>query len=72
MNSIAECHYRKYGNLEVEKRYITEDGYSLGAWLANQRVAYNGTARKELIEMQKRRLDGIGFIVDVRKSKCKL
>ena len=38
---------------------------------------YNETAYNSAILIikeiwQKRRLDGIGFVVDVRKSKCKL
>ena len=70
----AEIYFIKNGDLLVKSDYITEDGYSLENWIANQRAAYKGTTRKELTEIQKKRLDEIGFVVDVRKykRKCKL
>lgn len=65
----AETYFKQYGNLLVKHDYITNDGYTLGRWIQNQRSAYKGTARKKLTDDQKKRLDDIGFVVDVNEYK---
>ncbi len=67
--SYAETYFKKYGDLLVKKDYVTEDGYLLGQWIVNQRSAYKGTARNRLTDEQKKRLDDIGFVVDVNEYK---
>ncbi len=36
-----ENYYKKYGNIDVPIRYVTEDGVKLGFWLRNQKVNHN-------------------------------
>lgn len=61
MYSIAKRYYETHGNLEVEKRYITEEGYSLGTWLNTQRLVYAGKARGILTDEQVEKLNAIGM-----------
>ena len=65
----AETYFKKNGDLLVKKDYVTEDGYALGKWIVNQRSAYKGTARSRLTDEQKKRLDDIGFVVDVNEYR---
>lgn len=58
----AACRYRREnGDLRIPKRYKTEDGLSLGAWLAAQRAVRSGRAEGHLSEEQIRRLDALGM-----------
>lgn len=61
MYSVAKRYYETHGNLEVEKRYITEEGYSLGTWLNTQRLVYAGKARGILTDEQVEKLNAIGM-----------
>lgn len=61
MYSVAKRYYETYGNLEVEKRYITEEGYSLGTWLNTQRLVYAGKSRGILTDEQVEKLNAIGM-----------
>ena len=65
----AETYFKKNGDLLVKKDYVTEDGYALGKWIVNQRSAYEGTVRSRLTDEQKKRLDDIGFVVDVNEYR---
>ena len=56
----AETFYRREGHLEVKKRYVTENGLNLGAWLLTQRRVRAGTVAGNLSEIQVERLDAIG------------
>ena len=40
MYEIAREYYKKNGDLNIEKDYITEDGIMLGCWIASQRKIY--------------------------------
>ena len=64
MYEKAKAYYEQYGDLEVPKDYYTEDGYSLGIWIATQRGIYRGTAldgRKPLTQVQIDKLTAIGM-----------
>ena len=61
MYSVAKRYYETHGNLEAEKRYITEEGYSLGTWLNTQRLVYAGKARGILTDEQVEKLNAIGM-----------
>lgn len=61
MYQMAEKYYRENGNLEVTKRYITEDGYSLGMWLYTQRQVYAGRSSGRLSDQQIEKLNAIGM-----------
>lgn len=61
MYAAAERYYAEHGNLEIPKRYITEEGLSLGAWLATQRRVYAGKISGTLTEEQIEKLNAIGM-----------
>ncbi len=61
MFDYAKEYYEKNGNLDVNKRYYTEDGYSLGSWLLTQRRVYNGTVNGILTQVQIDKLYSIGM-----------
>lgn len=61
----------------IDEHYIRGKYICWGCFMAISLFEYNETAYNSAILIikeiwQKRRLDGIGFVVDVRKSKCKL
>lgn len=61
MYDVAKEYYEIHDNLEVEKRYVTEEGYSLGSWLTTQRLVYNGKANGILTDEQIEKLNAIGM-----------
>lgn len=62
MYDFAREYFQKYGNLEVSRRYKTEDGYSLGNWIYTQRKVYKGEAYGVLGPERIRRLEEIGMV----------
>ena len=48
----AKHYYKENGNLEVPARYITEEGYALGSWIANQKAIRKGTIAGSLTDEQ--------------------
>ena len=71
MFGLAQEYYKKHGNLEVPKIYITPSGDRLGAWVQIQRMAYrNRSLFKEerknnfapLTDERVSRLESIGMI----------
>jgi len=63
---VAKIYYEKHGNLDVPKRYTTEDKISLGSWLMTQRRVRSGKIPGILTEKQIKKLDDIGMIWDNR------
>ena len=61
MYQAAEQYYETHGNLEATKRYMTEDGLSLGQWLDTQRKVRAGKVKGALTEAQIKRLDVLGM-----------
>ena len=61
MYTCAEEYYRENGNLNVPKRYITSDGYTLGSWLNTQRSVYSGRVKGNLSDAQIQKLEAIGM-----------
>lgn len=61
MYSVAKRYYETHGNLEVEKRYITDEGYSIGSWLNTQRLVYAGKSHGILTDEQVEKLNAIGM-----------
>ena len=61
MYEQAKCFYEENGNLEVPARYVTEDGYSLGHWIYNQRYIRKGVLDGVLTAEQIEKLDAIGM-----------
>ncbi len=61
MYEAATRYYNEHGDLLVPKRHMTEEGLSLGAWIATQRRVYAGKADGVLTENQIERLSAIGM-----------
>ncbi len=57
----AKEYYTQHGNLEVERRYKTPDGYSLGSWLCTQRKIRAGEQFGSLSQERIAKLDSIGM-----------
>ena len=64
MYSYAQKYYKEYGNLDVQRRYKTPDGYSLGTWIFTQRRIYNGELSGVLSEERIEKLNAVGMIWD--------
>lgn len=64
--SYAEDYYKKHGDLLVSAKYISPNGFRLGAWLSSQRVK-----RKKglLTDEQVRLLDSYNMCWDVNEKK---
>ena len=61
MYHYAQEYVRENGNLDVPKRYVTLEGYSLGAWLHTQRQVYSGKIVGKLTQSQIELLNNIGM-----------
>lgn len=61
MYQLACDYYKKHGDLLLTQNYKTENGYSLGSWIATQRNIRRGTVRGHLSEVQIEKLDAIGM-----------
>ena len=64
MYQKAKAYYQEYGDLNVPKRYKTEEGYSLGTWIQTQRKVRNGEQYGNLDEKRIAKLDAIGMVWD--------
>lgn len=64
MYGFAKQYYAEYGNLEVPRRYKTEEGYSLGHWIFSQRKVYKGEAYGTLGKDRIQKLEAIGMVWD--------
>ena len=61
MYQEARKYQREYGNLNVPRRYITTEGYSLGQWLTIQRMVRAGKINGRLTQNQITQLDALGM-----------
>lgn len=61
MYHYAEVYAQENGNLDVPKRYVTPEGYSLGSWLHTQRQVYNKKIAGTLTQSQINLLESIGM-----------
>ncbi len=61
MYQAAAQYFETHGDLEATKRYVTEDGLSLGQWLDTQRKVRAGKVKGVLTEEQIARLDKLGM-----------
>lgn len=61
MYHYAKNYAQENGNLDVPKRYVTPEGYSLGSWLHTQRQVYNKKIAGTLTQPQIELLDAIGM-----------
>ena len=51
-------YYKENGSLDVNKKYVTEDGFELGKWIYNQKIRYNS---KQLSSDKTKKLEQIGI-----------
>ncbi len=61
MYLLAKDYYDKHHNLEIERRYVTPEGYALGSWLNTQRRVRSGKICGILTEERIEKLDAIGM-----------
>ena len=61
MYQKAKAYYQKHGDLNVPKRYKTEEGYTLGLWVQTQRKVRSGDQYGNLDERRIAKLDAIGM-----------
>lgn len=64
MFTKAKQYYEAFGDLNIPKRYKTEEGYSLGMWIQTQRKVRNGEQYGKLDDKQIAKLDSIGMVWD--------
>ena len=56
-----KAYYQEHGHCSVPKGTVTESGFSLGTWVANQRLTLK---QNKLSQARKQRLDALGFVWD--------
>ena len=61
MYKLAKAYYEKHHNLDIERRYVTPDGYTLGSWLNTQKLVKAGKIHGILTEERIKKLDAIGI-----------
>ena len=61
MFEAAEKYYKENGHLDVPKRYVTPEGYTLGTWLTTQRLVRGGKVKGLLTDEQIAKLESIGM-----------
>lgn len=61
MYGLARQYFELNGNLEVTKRYVTPEGYTLGSWINTQRLVRAGKVSGRLTDKQIEKLDKIGM-----------
>ena len=61
MYQEAKKYRREYGDLNIPRRYITPEGYSLGRWLNIQRMVRAGKVGGRLTQNQIAQLDTLGM-----------
>lgn len=61
MYYYAKCYYQENGDLDVPKRYVNSEGYSLGLWVQTQRRVRSGKVDGILTNAQIQLLDEIGM-----------
>ena len=66
MFARARDYFQANGNLNVPKRYRTEEGYTLGAWITTQRRVRAGRQYGTLTPERIAKLDSIGMVWENR------
>lgn len=61
MFAAAKRYYEENGDIDVPKRYVTEQGFALGSWLNTQRLVHSGKSMGLLTGEQIEKLDSIGM-----------
>lgn len=61
MYHLAKAYYEKHHNLDIERRYVTPEGYALGSWLNTQKLVRAGKIHGVLTEEKIQKLNAIGM-----------
>ncbi len=61
MYDAAKAYYHENGDLDVPKRYVTPEGFTLGSWLNTQRLVHDGKTNGILTDVQIAKLNEIGM-----------
>ena len=61
MYKVAKAYFEENGDLDVPKRYVTAEGFTLGSWLNTQRLVHEGKTGGILTEAQVEKLNAIGM-----------
>ena len=61
MYEQAKKYYHENGNLDVPKRYVTSDGFTLGTWITTQRLVHEGKRKGILTDDRVKKLEAIGM-----------
>lgn len=61
MYKLAKAYYEKHHNLDIERRYVTPEGYALGSWLNTQKLVHAGKIYGILTEERIQKLNAIGI-----------
>ncbi|OUO90132.1 Helicase associated domain protein [Cloacibacillus sp. An23] len=61
MYKLAKAYYEKHHNLDIERRYVTPEGYALGSWLNTQKLVKAGKIHGVLTEERRQKLNAIGI-----------
>ena len=69
MYAYAEQFYKEHGHLEVQRRYKTAEGYSLGNWIFTQRKVRSGEMYGNLDADRIAKLDAIGMVWESVKDQ---
>lgn len=59
-------YYEAYGNSDVPRNYVTPDGFNLGNWISDQRIAYKN---RVLSKRRKKLLKEVDFKLSPSKDK---
>lgn len=61
--ALAKAYYEQNGNLDVPANYVTNDGFQLGHWLANQRQLRSGLNRRKRLSPERiAKLDALKMV----------
>ncbi|MBQ9806472.1 MAG: Helicase associated domain protein, partial [Clostridia bacterium] len=61
MYKAAKKYYEENGDLDVPKRYVTAEGFTLGSWINTQRLVHEGKTNGILTDSQVEKLNAIGM-----------
>lgn len=63
----AKQYFQKNGDLRVNYKYVSPDGYALGSWIANQRNNYDSKDKYRKLDKDRiARLEAIGMIWKIK------
>ena len=68
--SHAKAYFDEHGELQIGNKYVCDDGYRLGNWIANQRQNYRKpTKYHSVTSEQAKRLESIGMVWNPSEEK---